>query len=151
MKLFQTKEEDQIIRDGMDMALVKIDRDNKLLQFAGAGRPLVLHTKDGQEYIKGDRVGLGGKQLVERGQPFTTYDHKYQEGDTFYIFSDGFQDQFGGPDNRKFMSKNFREMLEEIQPLSMQEQEQKLEERLQEWMGEEKQTDDMIVIGMRIT
>ena len=151
MKLFQTKDEDQIIRDGMDMAVVKVNRDTKELQFAGAGRPLVLQTAKGQQYIKGDRVGLGGKQLVERGKPFTTFTHPYEQGDTFYIFSDGYQDQFGGPQGRKFMSKNFKRLLNDIQTLSMKEQEEHLEQHLKEWMGEEKQTDDMIVIGVKIT
>ena len=150
MKLFQTKDEGQIIRDGMDMAIVRIDKKNRKLQFAGANRPLVLHTKDGQQRVRGDKVGLGGKTAVERGKAFTTFEHDYETGDAFYIFSDGYQDQFGGPDGRKFMSKRFRTLLEEVYPFDMKEQEQKLEDNLKEWMGNEKQTDDMIVIGVKL-
>lgn len=150
MKLFQTKEEDQIIQDGMDMALCKIDQKNKQLLYAGANRPLVLHTKDGQQHIKGDKVGLGGKIMLERGKPFHTHTIDYNLGDTFYIFSDGYQDQFGGPDGKKFMSKRFRKYLADIQPYSMQEQAQMLEDNIQDWMKHEKQTDDMIIIGVRL-
>jgi tetratricopeptide (TPR) repeat protein len=150
MRLFQTKDEGQIIQDGMDMAVVKINHATKELQYAGANRPMVLHTKDGQQYIREDKVGLGGKTMIERGKSFNTFTHPYEQGDTFYIFSDGFQDQFGGPEERKFMSKRFRALLDEIQPLSMHAQEEKLNQVLRDWMGTEKQTDDIIVIGVRL-
>ncbi|MGB0524720.1 MAG: tetratricopeptide repeat protein [Flammeovirgaceae bacterium] len=150
MKLFQTKEEDQIIQDGMDMALCKIDQKNKQLHFAGANRPLLLYNKEGQHYIKGDKVGLGGKIMLERGKPFNTHTFNYETDDTFYIFSDGYQDQFGGPDGKKFMSKRFRKYLADIQPYSMQDQAHMLETHIQEWMINEKQTDDMIIIGIRL-
>ncbi len=150
MRLFQTKDEGQIIQDGMDMALVKINRATKELQYAGANRPMVLHTKDGQQYVREDKVGLGGKTMIQRGKSFNTHTHNYETGDTFYIFSDGFQDQFGRPEGRKFMSKRFRTLLDDIQPLSMRAQEEELNKVLRDWMGEEKQTDDMIVIGVRL-
>ncbi len=150
MKLFQTQEEDQVIQDGMDMALVKINQKEKKLYFAGANRPLILHNKEGQQQIKGDRIGLGGKKMLERGKPFNTFEYDYEPGDTFYIFSDGYADQFGGPESRKFMTKRFRELLNSLQKLSMQAQMKKLELTLKEWMGNERQTDDMIIIGVKL-
>lgn len=152
MNLFQTQEEDQVIQDGMDMALVKINQREKKLYFAGASRPMILQNAKGQQLIKGDRIGLGGTKLMERGKPFTTFTYEYEKGDAFYIFSDGYADQFGGTSNKKFMSKNFRSLLNDIQGLPMKEQEQRLETVIQEWMeeGGEKQTDDMIVIGVSL-
>ena len=150
MKLFQTQDEDQVIQDGMDMALVKVNQSEKKLYFAGANRPLLLHNKEGQHRIKGDRVGLGGTNMMERGKPFNTFEYDYEPGDTFYVFSDGFPDQFGGPEGRKFMSKKFRELLKDIQHLSMNAQRKKLDLVLSEWKGDKSQTDDIIVIGVRL-
>lgn len=150
MKLFQTQDEDQVIQDGMDMALVKVNRKEKKLFFSGANRPMILHNKDGQQRVKPDRIGLGGTNMLERGKPFNTFEYDYEEGDTFYIFSDGYADQFGGPENRKFMTKRFRALLEEIQHLSMNAQKKKLELVFQDWKGKQKQTDDIIVIGVKL-
>jgi tetratricopeptide (TPR) repeat protein len=152
-RLFQTQDEDQLIQDGMDMAYVRINRKEKLLQFAGADRPMILQTAQGQQFIKGDRMGLGGDRVFDRLEPFATFEHRYEAGDTFYIFSDGYADQFGGPneERRKFMGKNFKALIENIQPYDMATQRNMLERALLDWMGAEKQTDDIIVIGVKLT
>ncbi|MBK9479377.1 MAG: SpoIIE family protein phosphatase [Bacteroidetes bacterium] len=77
--------------------------------------------------------------------------HKFafESNDTFYLFSDGFCDQFGGPNDKKFMSKKFRELLQQIQPMSMKEQEKILRNSIEEWMGSQEQSDDILVIGIR--
>ena len=89
---------------------------------------------------------LGVKQL---NKVFESHTIKYQKGDMFYLFSDGLQDQFGGEENRKFSPKRFREMLLENSELSMKFQRRKLRKALLEWMGTEKQTDDILVIGIK--
>ncbi|HEX2977057.1 MAG TPA: SpoIIE family protein phosphatase [Bacteroidales bacterium] len=72
------------------------------------------------------------------------------EGDSFYLFSDGFADQFGGPDNKKFMNRRFEELLREISGLPVEMQKKALSETLTAWMGENEQVDDILVIGIKI-
>ncbi len=81
---------------------------------------------------------------------FTSHEIDLQKGDTFYMFTDGFPDQFGGPDHKKFSHKRFREYLIKTKSESMSDQKLKLEIALQEWMGNNSQTDDISVIGFRI-
>ena len=83
------------------------------------------------------------------GRAFTNHTVSIDSPTTFYIFSDGFQDQFGGPNNRKFMVKRFRELLFEIHDKPMMEQQKILVNTLKEWMGAQKQLDDVLVIGFK--
>jgi serine phosphatase RsbU (regulator of sigma subunit) len=135
-------------RDGMDMALCVIDPENKTMQFSGAQNPL-LYIQDGQLYrVKADKVPVGGFQLDNHS--FTKQIIKLDKPATFYIFSDGFTDQFGGSTGRKFMAVNFRNLLYEIHEMPMEEQRKILELVLNEWIGTSDQTDDVLVIGFKI-
>jgi ligand-binding sensor domain-containing protein/serine phosphatase RsbU (regulator of sigma subunit) len=133
--------------EGMDMALLVIDEENKRVEFAGAKNPLYL-VRDGElTIIKGSKFPIGGAQI--KNKKFESHRVPYQEGDAFYIFSDGFQDQFGGPKNSKYLSKRFRKFLLEISPLPMAEQKEILKKEFEDWKGDNSQTDDVVVIGMR--
>ena len=137
-------------RDGMDVALCVIDQENKMLNFAGAKNPLV-YIRDGKlNVIKGDKSPIGGFQR-EKKREFTHHDIPLDKPTSFYIFSDGFVDQFGGEKGRKFMKKNFYKLLLEIHEKPMTEQKKILHEAYKNWMGEENsQIDDMLVIGFKI-
>lgn len=137
-------------RDGMDIALCSIDLTNHSLNYAGANRPLWLIRKDSLnvEEIKATKKAIGG--LTDNDQFFQTHECKLNKGDTFYIFSDGFADQFSGTDGKKLMTKNFKEILSQIQNLSLSEQEQYLDEYLEKWKSGTEQVDDILVIGIRI-
>jgi serine phosphatase RsbU (regulator of sigma subunit) len=135
-------------KDGMDMALCVFDSDLKRVQFAGAFNPLYLVR--GNELIEGpaDRmpVGFHDKQTTS----FTNTEIPLQPGDTLYIFSDGYVDQFGGENGKKFMAKRFKQLLIDIHDKAMEEQKQILDTTITEWRGELDQVDDILVIGMRV-
>ncbi|MGB0521537.1 MAG: tetratricopeptide repeat protein [Flammeovirgaceae bacterium] len=135
-------------QDGMDMALCSINYAAKEVEFAGAKNGLI-YIQDGELHqIKGDKMSVGGRDLY-KGQLFKSHTISIEKPTTFYIFSDGFQDQFGGPNNRKFMIKRFRELLFEIHQKPMKEQHELLENTLNEWRGKLKQLDDILVIGFK--
>ena len=143
------KQQETLNRDGMDVALVVIDKQAKTLEFAGAKNPLI-YMQDGEMLeIKGDKFPVGGYAHQEE-QSFQKHTIDISNPTTFYIYSDGFQDQFGGKKFRKFMSRKFKNLLHEIHPKPMQAQAQILEEQLQDWMGEHRQVDDVLVLGVHL-
>ncbi|MCI5054814.1 MAG: SpoIIE family protein phosphatase [Flavobacteriales bacterium] len=140
---------DSEIKDGMDAAMCTVDFKAKSLQFAGAFNPLYL-VRDGEIVItKGDKFPVG-EFIGDEKQKFTNHSLELQSGDTIYIFSDGYADQFGGPKGKKFMYKNFRKLLLEIQSLSMNDQKQRLNKEIELWMGDLEQVDDIVVIGLKV-
>ena len=136
----------------MDMALCTIDRTNKIVEWAGAKNPLVYIQNDELFHIKGDMQSIGGHQLVKKKEKkFTNHKISYSEGTTyFYIFSDGFQDQFGGPKGRKFMVKRMKELIFENYKKPMSEQHKILNLAIEQWMKDVEQTDDILVIGFKL-
>lgn len=138
----------QETRDGMDISLITIDHDNYILKFAGAYNPLLM-IRDGKiSEFRGDKMPVG---FHEKMDPFSRHELKIQKGDIFYIASDGYEDQFGGPEGKKFKTKKFRQLLTEIHELPMQAQKEILERQFVEWKGELGQVDDIIVAGFSIT
>ncbi|MBK8807455.1 MAG: SpoIIE family protein phosphatase [Bacteroidales bacterium] len=139
-------------KDGMDMAICRINKESKTVDFAGAKNPLVYIKNNEINVIKGDTFPIGGSQLKKRS-PYKMHTISYADAPTsFYLFSDGYQDQFGGKDGQKFMSKNFRDLLFKISSQPMNEQKQILKSTLLEWMGDNnKQLDDILVIGFKLS
>ncbi len=139
-------------KDGMDIGLAVVNLRDKTLDFAGAKSNLV-YIQDGELHlVKGSKASVGGGRLTHQR---AIYDHHVidiSRPTTFYMFSDGFQDQFGGPQRRKITSKKFRELLLSIQDKSMEEQHEFLEQYLKDWMttSNESQVDDILVMGFRI-
>ncbi len=133
------------IQEGMDIAICMIDQQNKTVEFAGARRPL-YYIQDRQVFeIKGDRlyVGGGGEERI-----FTKYIVDISQPTCLYLFSDGYQDQYGEESKKKLGAKFFKEMLFEIHEQPAEIQRQILEERLIWWQGSEKQIDDVLVVGV---
>ena len=137
------------IKDGMDMALCVFDLDAKKLEFAGANNPMVMIRNDEVTVYKGDRYPIG---VYEGGvpKPFSNNKIDIIDGDCIYMFSDGYPDQFGGPDNKKFMFRRFQELLLEVHSLPMSQQKEALNRKLSEWKGDNEQIDDILVIGIRV-
>lgn len=135
-------------QDGMDVALYVINEKEMTLSFAGANNPLVL-IRDGEaQVIKANKMPVG---IYAKLDPFDRVDMELKKGDCLYTFSDGFQDQFGKETGRKFMSKRLRELLLEIHQKPMAEQKEILETTYEAWRGpEENQTDDVVLMGVRI-
>ena len=135
-----------IIRDGMDIGLCQIDKLQKKMVFAGAFFPLYLIRDNSLTEIKGDKISIG---LNPKGIPYTDNEIDLMENDIFYIFSDGYVDQFGGSENKKFMYRRFRFLLTKIHSFSVEDQKSILEEEFRGWMGSNVQVDDIMVIGFR--
>lgn len=139
------------IQDGMDISLCVLNSETDELLWAGANNPLYLVRDQLIEY-KADKQHIGKHDHIK---PFTTHRIKLQSGDSFYIFSDGYPTQIGGPEDKKFMSKKFKNLLVSIQERNMEAQKNLLDEAIEEWMKPEpnlayEQTDDILVIGVRI-
>ncbi len=140
--------EEETIRDGMDMALCIFDFNNLKLQYAGAYNPLYLIRNTELTHFKADKMPIG-IHLKEKDS-FTNNFVELQKDDVFYMFSDGYIDQFGGTSSQKFMSKKFKQLLTEIHEKPMAEQKQILEQTLDNWKQGHDQVDDILVMGIRI-
>ena len=139
--------EDGSMKDGMDIAVLKIDEEKETVAFSGAGNPL-FYIRDNQLHeIKGVNFGIGG--VLRKAKKFEPHKINYQEGDVFYIFSDGFADQIGGPDGRKYYKKRFKEFLLTIHDKPLKEQQYLIKKEFEDWKGEKKQIDDILVMGFR--
>lgn len=137
-------------RHGMDISLISLDPYNKRLQFAGAHNSLYLVRNKELTEIKADRMGIGGNQPA--GSSFRNHMLMLEKGDMLYLFTDGFPDQIGGPDRKKFYYPPFKNLLCSISNLSPEEQKQKLDETHTQWMGGKMdQTDDILILGIRIS
>lgn len=134
--------------DGMDIALCAIEEGSNELIYAGAYNPL-YHIRDGElTKYKATRRSIGGSQVLSQKE-FTNHTIQVEKGDTIYIFSDGYADQFGGTRNRKFTSKKLQEKLISIQHENMPNQQMHLDNTIEEWMADFEQIDDMILVGVR--
>ena len=140
---------DNSIKDGMDMALCVFNFAAKKVEFAGANNPLVLVRDKKIIKYRGDRFPIGAFE-GSNPQRFKNNEIDLLEGDCLYLSSDGYADQFGGPDNKKFMFRKFEELLLQINSLSMEDQKEMLHKKLYEWMGVNDQVDDILVIGVRV-
>lgn len=143
------KQSNSEINDGMDIAMCVFDLENKQLQYAGANRPLWIVRNNQLIEIKANKFPIGGLQH-KTDAVFSSHEIDLVKNDSIYIFTDGYADQFGGPDGKKLLSKRFREKLLSIQHLSMQAQSEMLKEFFNDWKGHYPQVDDVLVIGVRI-
>ncbi|HRX30608.1 MAG: SpoIIE family protein phosphatase [Bacteroidales bacterium] len=135
-------------KDGMDVALSVIDKENGKVFFAGAYNPLYIIRNSELLEFKADKMPVGIH--VNEKESFTLHEIQIQKNDCLYMFSDGYVDQFGGDNSRKFMAKNFKELLVNISSKSMEEQQAILEDTIDKWMGGNDQVDDILVMGIRI-
>jgi serine phosphatase RsbU (regulator of sigma subunit) len=149
IKSLNQNRSDSESKDGMDIAVLRLDKENSSVQFAGAQNALYHIYNGNLNEIKADMfpVGINDTNTLT---PFTNNTIKLNKGDALYIFSDGFHDQFGGPDGRKFMKKQMKELLLSIQDKKMSDQEKILDKTFTDWKGRTNQLDDVLVIGIRI-
>jgi serine phosphatase RsbU (regulator of sigma subunit) len=134
-----------IINDGMDIGFCSIDLKKMELVFAGAHRPLYLIRNNELIEMKGDNLSIG--YHTPEDVEFKSHNVKLQKGDSLYMFSDGYIDQFGGEKGKKFSTKRFKETLLSIQHLDMDKQELYLREVLSSWKKGLAQVDDICVLG----
>lgn len=143
------KQRESEMNEGMDIALCTINNKSKTLQYSGANRPLWIIRNNEFQYYKPNKIPIGGKQY-NKTDGFMQHNITLEQGDSIYLFSDGYVDQFGGDLGKKFMTKKFRELLLSIQHLSMNEQKEYLLNTLIKWQGKHDQVDDILVIGIKI-
>lgn len=135
-------------KDGMDTAICIFEKDLSSVRYAGANRPLWLIRDNELIQYSPDKMSIGGNNYSD--YEFTEITIPLQKGDTIYLFSDGYPDQFGGERNKKFMTKNLKQLLLEITHLSAKEQEAILQTSLQNWKGSFPQIDDIILVGIKL-
>lgn len=136
---------DEDVKDGMDIALCSLQ--NNTLEYAGANNPLWLIRNNELIEIKANKQPIG---KFDNPTPYLNHTINLQKGDTFYVFSDGYADQFGGEKGKKFKSANFKKLLLSIQKQSMEEQKKTLQSSFKNWKGNLEQLDDVCIIGVRI-
>lgn len=142
------QDEDATTKDGMDIALCKINVASGEVEYAGAHRPLYIMKNGVMEEVKGNKFPIGGG-IFKNQTNFTNTKIKVEKGDSIYFSSDGFPDQFGGPEGRKFGPKRTREIIERIHTMPMQEGMLIVDQEWEAWRGDTKQTDDVLLIGIK--
>ncbi len=140
-----TRSESDNVKDGMDISLCAISKSG--MSWAGANNPIWLVQNGKIKEIKGDKQPIG---KADAPMPFTTHDVQCSKGDTVYIFSDGYADQFGGVKGKKMKNKLLEDYILSIQNITMPEQEKFLDKKFEEWKGNLGQVDDVLVIGFRV-
>lgn len=142
------KQESSHIMDGMDMAVVVIDYKNEVLEFAGANSPVVIIADDEIQSIKGGYFPIGG--ISKTSKKFEKKTIPLKRSSIVYLYSDGYGDQFGGENDKKFMVSKLRNLLFEIHKLPMEKQKEILIEEHLKWRGDRLQTDDILVVGIKV-
>ena len=150
---FEKSEDD--VKDGMDIALCSLEKTSSaaekpvMLKYAGAHNPLWIIRKDATEVeeIKANKQPIG---KFDHPEPFTTHEVELNSGDCFYIFSDGFADQFGGEKGKKFKAANFKRLLLSVADKDIQQQKELIDKAFEDWKGPLEQLDDVCIIGVRV-
>lgn len=142
-------DEDKRPFDGMDISICCIDYETNFLTYAGALRPLYHISKNDFTSLEGSHYPIGGMNL-ESVRKYESQSMNFMKGDRLYLCSDGYADQFGGPNDKKFMTKKFKSTLLRTAKLSMQTQQLELERMFNEWKGNAEQTDDVLVVGVEL-
>jgi len=133
-------------KDGMDMVVCKVDRNNNRMLFAGANNSLYLVRKKELTEYKTDKMPVSIHLVMK---PFTGHEINLKPGDSVYLFSDGYADQFGGPRGKKFKYQPFKSLLISISEKEMHEQGLQLDREFEQWKGDADQVDDVVVIGLK--
>lgn len=147
MSAMQQTGDDNEQKDGIDIALGIIDSETNQLNFAGAFNPAYIVKKNRLQELLGDKMPVGIAAAEEK--PFTDHFCELDEGDLIYFFTDGFVDQFGGPQGKKFKYQPFRSLILKISPLPIHRQKEKLIEIFNDWKGNLQQLDDVLLLGWR--
>jgi PAS domain S-box-containing protein len=142
------QDEDSTTKDGMDIALCKINMETREVEYAGAHRPLYVMKSGAMEEVKGNKFPIGGG-IYKNQTNFTNTKIELSAGDSIYFSSDGFPDQFGGPEGRKFGPKRTREIVERVHTGSMEAAGGIFDVEWENWRGDHKQTDDVLLIGIK--
>ncbi|HAA16424.1 MAG TPA: hypothetical protein DCE41_33855 [Cytophagales bacterium] len=145
----QTQVDGKWLPDGMDIGVLVFDEEAGSLAFEGAKIDLVFIRNHEITRVRGSKFPIG-RSTGYGHKTFKTSYHKFKKGDRFYVYSDGYRDQFGGPEGRKFNAKPFRELLEQTAGGSLASQYRELSQSFEDWKGSHPQTDDILVLGLEV-
>ena len=146
-KTFNNESSIITIQDGIELAVCAYNKKEKKMEYAGAGRPIIIVKQDTIEFLKGNPFGISAN--VSENIEFTLKEFMIEEGNQVYLYSDGIVDQFGGPKNKKFMTKRFVELLSSCSKLAMTEQKEIIEHSILKWKLGVDQIDDILVMGLK--
>jgi serine phosphatase RsbU (regulator of sigma subunit) len=135
------------VQDGMDLSIIHVNKGKREFIYTSAKRTAFLLRNGSIQELKGSKFSIGGMRSGTK--TFEEITVQYQDDDLLYLFTDGYIDQFGGPENKKFMIKRFRELVQKISKLPMPDQKQQLNSTIQDWIRTNEQTDDILVCGIR--
>lgn len=148
-KNLKQQQEGEIIRDGMDMTICAINFKNNVLYFAGANNSIYITRNNELIEFKGDKQAVSGSS-DDKKMPYTDYFYKLEKNDMIYMLTDGYADQFGGPNGKKFKHKQLETLLLYICDKPVDEQQRILDQTFEEWRGDQEQVDDVTIFGIRI-
>lgn len=146
--ILNQNQEIEASNDGMDIVVCDFNLTTRKLIFASAMRPVILVIDGEQQYVRGNRSSVGGESITEKF--FDDQEYHLREGDTVYLFTDGYPDQFGGIGNKKMKISRMRALIEDIKGLPLEEQNQQIKEFFYKWKGNNQQVDDVLVMGLRV-
>jgi serine phosphatase RsbU (regulator of sigma subunit) len=134
------------VHDGMDLALIRINRSTNSIQYSAAFNPLyIIRGNELLEY-RGNRFSIG---KIRKNRKFENHEIQLEDGDVLYMFSDGYADQFGGADEKKFKASAVKNLLMKIKDKPMDEQKDILNDTIEDWRGTIEQVDDILFIGRK--
>ncbi len=136
-----------VSNDGMDMVVCEINIPERHIRFASAMRPVIIMMGGESYYIKGNRCSVGGESVTEKY--FDDQEYYLGKGDSIYMFSDGFPDQFGGTEGKKMKISRLKSLIESVHQLPMEEQKEIITKFYYDWKGSYEQVDDVLMIGIR--
>jgi PAS domain S-box-containing protein len=137
-----------ITRDGMDISIIVLDKDKKKLEYAGAMSTMYINRKKEIIELSGDKMPIGYDEFIN--EKYTAHQIDLEENDTLYLFTDGYPDQFGGKNNKKFKYSNFKELFKQISDQPLNYQKELISNTYVEWKGINEQVDDILIIGLKI-
>ncbi len=147
---FSKDNKEETIKHGMDMTIISLDATGNQLQYAGTGNSLYIIRDNSLIEIKADKMSTGMVSADNHSMQYTNNSMELKKGDVLYLFSDGFPDQKGGPNKKKFFYQPFKELLLSIHLFPVEEQKQRLNEVIMQWMGDGEQIDDLLVMGIKV-
>jgi serine phosphatase RsbU (regulator of sigma subunit) len=145
-----SKEKDEFNQDGMDISICKVNHQTKKLYFAGANQSIFIVDNKSTNEIKAQISSINGIFALNKNEKITNFEWDLKPDTMVYMSTDGYVDQIGEITNKKFLTSRYEKLLKEINGLPIEKQNQLLEENFDEWMGDSKQIDDVLVIGFKI-
>ena len=149
IKILLQSNNDTESKDGMDISVVEIHLPTNRVRLASAKRPVYLYINNELSIYKGNRRSIGDTITAGNNTPFVNIEYNCNKGDSIYLFTDGFSDQFGGPNGKKFMTAGVKRMLSDIHNLKAEEQFKIVEETFYNWKGDGEQVDDVLFMGIK--